>query len=160
MFEKYYNPLCNFAFTIVKDKKTAQDAVQDVFAKLWAKKDEITIKTNEKSYLFTAVKNRSLEILRKEAIDAKVNKADYNQIADDVDEEASKYMLKEKLYNSIRQLPPKCQEIFVLTKVNGLTYAEVAEELNISVKTVENQIGKGYRKLRILMTDNLSNSKD
>ncbi|MEM9549401.1 MAG: sigma-70 family RNA polymerase sigma factor, partial [Bacteroidota bacterium] len=70
--------------------------------------------------------------------------------------EANKFMLKEFLYNSIRQLPPKCQEIFVLNKVNGLTYTEIADDLDISVKTVENQIGRAYRKLRILMAGKMS----
>lgn len=159
MFKKYYNPLCNFATTIVKDHKMAQDVVQDVFTGLWDKREVISIDTNEKSYLFQAVKNRALEMLRKQKNDVKISTADYNEIYDSndaLDEQARKYMLKEYLYSSIRQLPPKCQEIFVLNKMNGLTYNEIAIDLDISVKTVENQIGKAYRKLRDLMKGRLS----
>lgn len=159
VFKKYYNPLCNFAATIVNDHKVAQDVVQDVFTKLWDKRETLSIDSNEKSYLFQAVKNRSFEILRKNKKDAELSKADFNEAFNQneyVEEQANKFMLKEFLYNSIRQLPPKCQEIFVLNKINGLTYVEIAEDLEISVKTVENQIGKAYRKLRELMGSKLS----
>ncbi len=159
VFKKYYNPLCNFASTIVNDHKMAQDVVQDVFTKLWDKRDNLSIESNEKSYLFQAVKNRSLEMLRKQKIDQKVSTADYQALyvdGSEIDEQARKFMLKEFLYKSIRQLPPKCQEIFVMNKVNGLTYNEIAIDLDISVKTVENQIGKAYRKLRELMEGRMS----
>lgn len=159
VFKKYYNPLCNFASTIVNDHKLAQDVVQDVFTKLWDKRNEICISSNEKSYLFQAVKNRSIEVLRKQKNDQKVSTIDYHDHYDtnnEFEEQARKFMLKEFLYKSIRQLPPKCQEIFVLNKVNGLTYNEIAVDLDISVKTVENQIGKAYRKLREIMGARIS----
>lgn len=76
-----------------------------------------------------------------------------------IEEEAEKHLLKQKLYNSVRQLPPKCREVFMLSKVNGLTYSEIAEQLGISVKTVENQMGKALRTLRNLMSDNLETKK-
>ena len=159
VFKEYYNPLCNFATSITSDPKMAQDVVQDVFTKLWDKRNELVINTNEKSYLFQAVKHRAFEILRKRKNETKINVSDFEEsFSPDkgIEEQADKFMLKEFLYNSIRQLPPKCQEIFVLNKVNGLTYNEIADDLDISVKTVENQIGKAYRKLRVLMAGKMS----
>ena len=159
VFKEYYNPLCNFAVSITSDRKMAQDVVQDVFTKLWDKRKELSINSNEKSYLFQAVKHRAYEILRKRQNESKLNVTDFEESYSrekDLEEQANKFMLKEFLYNSIRQLPPKCQEIFVLNKVNGLTYTEIADDLNISVKTVENQIGKAYRKLRVLMAGKMS----
>ena len=159
VFKEYYNPLCNFAASITSDRKMAQDVVQDVFTKLWDKRNEITINTSEKSYLFQAVKFRAFEILRKRKNESKLDLSDFEEsynAESEIDEQARKYMLKEYLFNSIRQLPPKCQEIFVMNKVNGLTYSEIADDLDISVKTVENQIGKAYRKLRILMAGKMS----
>lgn len=159
MFKEFYNPLCNFAATIIRDNRMAQDVVQDVFTKVWAKREELAINSNEKSYLFQAVKNRAFEVLRKRKSESNL---DLNKLEESlnqsshIDEEANKYMLKEFLNKSIRQLPPKCQEIFILNKMNGLTYKEIAEELDISVKTVENQIGKAYRKLRVMMAGKLS----
>lgn len=159
MFKEYYNPLCNFAATITSDRKMAQDVVQDVFTKLWDKRNELSINSNEKNYLFQAVKHRAFEILRKRQNESILNITDLEQSfgrAKEMEDQADKFMLKEYLYNSIRQLPPKCQEIFVLNKVNGLTYTEIADDLDISVKTVENQIGRAYRKLRILMAGKVS----
>lgn len=159
VFKEYYNPLCNFAASIVSDKKMAQDVVQDVFTNLWDKRHDLVITTSEKSYLFQAVKFRAFEILRKRKNESKVNVSDFEEAFNsdtELDQQANNFMLKEFLYNSIRQLPPKCQEIFVLNKVNGLTYNEIATDLDISVKTVENQIGRAYRKLRKLMGERLS----
>jgi len=159
VFKEYYNPLCNFATSITSDPKMAQDVVQDVFTKLWDRRNELVINSNEKSYLFQAVKHRAFEILRKRKNESKLNAVDYKESYNsekEIEDQANKFMLKEFLYNSIRQLPPKCQEIFVLNKVNGLTYSEIADDLDISVKTVENQIGKAYRKLRVLMAGKMS----
>lgn len=159
VFKEYYNPLCNFAVSITSDRKMAQDVVQDVFTKLWDKRNELAINSSAKSYLFQAVKHRAFELLRKKKNESKLDNYEIATSYDnhkELEEQASKFMLKEFLYSSIRQLPPKCQEIFVLNKVNGLTYNEIAEDLEISVKTVENQIGKAYRKLRMLMADKMS----
>lgn len=159
VFKQYYNPLCNFAATIVNDHKAAQDVVQDVFTKLWDKRDKIDIQTNEKTYLFQAVKHRAYEVLRKRKTESKILPSEFEESFDDsntIDQQAKEYMLKDILFKSIRQLPPKCQEIFVMNKVNGLTYNEIAEDLEISVKTVENHIGKAFRKLREMMSDTLS----
>lgn len=159
MFKEYYNPLCNFAISITSDRKMAQDVVQDVFTKLWDKRNELVINSNEKSYLFQAVKHRAFELLRKRQSEVKINVSGFEASYDherELEDQANKFMLKEFLFNSIRQLPPKCQEVFVLNKVNGLTYSEIADDLNISVKTVENQIGKAYRKLRELMAGKMS----
>ncbi|MEM9549356.1 MAG: sigma factor, partial [Bacteroidota bacterium] len=79
VFKEYYNPLCNFAATITSDRKMAQDVVQDVFMKLWAKREELVINTSEKSYLFQAVKNRAFEILRKRQNESKLSEVDFEQ---------------------------------------------------------------------------------
>ena len=72
----------------------------------------------------------------------------------DSEEIAMKYEMLEKLNSSIRQLPPKCQQVFKLGKINGLTYAEISEELNISVKTVENQMSRALKLLRTMVYEN------
>ena len=156
MFKQYYNPLCNFAASILKDKKLAEDVVHDVFEKLWDKRSELNINDNEKSYLFTSVRNKAIEVIRKNKSDQKLE-VDYinSTLENGLDEVSDKYLLKEKLYRSIRQLPPKCQKVFLLNKINGLTYIEIADDLDISVKTVENHMGKAFRLLREMMKNNL-----
>jgi len=156
VFKQYYNPLCNFAASILKDKKLAEDVVHDVFEKLWDKRSELNINDNEKSYLFTSVRNKAIEVIRKNKSDQKLE-VDYinSTLENGLDEVSDKYLLKEKLYRSIRQLPPKCQKVFLLNKINGLTYIEIADDLDISVKTVENHMGKAFRLLREMMKNNL-----
>lgn len=155
LFEQYYNPLCNFANSILYDSNRAEDAVQDVFVKMWQKKDTLEGLENLKSYLFRATKNKCIEYLRKLKLDQKLSEENARQLevssSINTDDEADKYLLKEKLFKSIRQLPPKCRNVFTLSKINGLTYNEIAEELDISPKTVENQMGRALRLLREMM---------
>ena len=159
LFEQYYNPLCNFANTILYDSIKAEDAVQDVFVKMWQKKEKVRDLDNVKSYLFTSTKNKCIEYLRKLKLDRKLSEENESRLemssSINIDDEADKYVLKEKLFNSIRQLPPKCRDVFTMSKINGLTYSEIADELGISPKTVENQIGRALRLLREMM-----NAKD
>ena len=157
VFREFYNPLCNFSASIVKDDKLAQDVVQDVFTHLWDKRESIVISENKKSYLFSAVKNKSIEKLRQKMTEAQAANAMQRIQSSAIEIQADKYMLREHINNSIRQLPPKCREIFEMSKMNGLTYTEIAEELNISVKTVENQMGKAYRILRKVLTGKIGN---
>ena len=149
LFETYYNPLCNFAYRMLKDRDKAEDVVQDVFLQIWEKRSRITIDSSLQSYLFQATRNKVIEWIRKEKLFLEYEQSErIKEESVDVDQEAEKFMRLEKLYTYIRQLPPKCQEVFILSKVNGLTYREIAEDLNISVKTVENQIGRALHLLR------------
>ena len=152
VFDQLYNPLCNFSASILNDESGAEDVVQEVFVKLWNKKDEIAINTDIKSYIFKAVRNKSLEVIRKKKadlnrMDIMANRA-YVDADSPVEDEVQKFMFKEKLYNSLRQLPPKCREIFEMSKLEGLTYVEIAEVLKISPKTVETQISRALKILR------------
>ena len=153
LFREFYNPLCNYAFSILKDRSLSEDTVQDVFTKLWDKKDQLEI-DSVKSYLFKSTKNKAIEKLRQQKRSSEHNETirSTTYVNETHEDQADKYLLKEKLFNSIRQLPPKCQEIFVLSKMNGLTYSEIADDLQLSVKTVENQIGRALRLLRTKMS--------
>jgi len=151
VFKNYYNPLVNFASNIIGEKD-AEDVVQDVFLKIWYQKDEIFMKS-PKSFLFRAVYNKCIEKIRrlkveKDYLDTLVTSSTTINVIEDV---ADTYMLKEKINKSLRQLPPKTREVFVLAKVNGLTYREIAEEMEISVKTVESHMSNAFKKLRLLI---------
>lgn len=158
LFNEYYNPLCNFVLGITKDKNKAEDVVQDVFVQMWKKRDSITIDKNLKSYLFAAAKNKAIEWLRRENLFKKFeSSADGKKfLQGDTEDLSYKYEMLEKLNHSIRQLPTKCQKVFRLGKINGLTYAEIAEEMDISVKTVENQMSRALKLLRNMMFESKS----
>lgn len=162
VFEEYYNPLCNFAYKYVNSSDTAEDVVQEVFVQIWQKRASIELTSGIKSYLFQSTRNKAIELIRRKKlqaayVDEEIHKGETSY---ELEEEADDYMLKEQLNKSIRQLPPKCQKIFVLSKFNGLTYSEIAEELNLSVKTVENQIGRGLKLLREMLTKMRSDNEN
>jgi RNA polymerase sigma-70 factor (ECF subfamily) len=149
LFETYYNPLCNFAYKLLGDKAKAEDVVQDVFVQMWEKRNRLNINKSIQAYLFQATKNKVIEWVRKEKLFLEYEQSErLKSNTEDLDQEAEKYMRLEKLYTYVRQLPPKCQEVFIMSKMNGLTYREIAEDLNISIKTVENQIGRALHLLR------------
>ena len=152
VFNDNYNALCNYAFSYLNNHQLSEDAVQEVFVHIWQNRSKLNEDIDIIPYLFTSVKNKALEIIRKH--DSEINKIqalsdhrksienDHNQT------EFRKYIMLEKLNNSIRQLPDKCRDIFVLSKVNGLTYSEIADLRNISKKTVENHISNALKFLR------------
>lgn len=128
----------------------SEDAVQEVFLNLWRNRKKIEDGPGMKSYLFTSTKNKVLEYIRRgKMMDDHSEKVRINELMRyDVEEEADKYVRIEKIHSAIDELPPKCREIFKMSKINGLSYTEIANYLGISQKTVENQIMRGLKLLR------------
>ena len=154
VFMKHYVPLCNYANSLVRDEMLAEDIVQDVFLHLWKNNDTLTITSKLQSFLFTAVKNKVFEQSRsntayRKALDSVKNmNNDHLTSDDDMSSESAKYMAKERVSSLLRQLPTKCRQVFALHKLNGLTYAEIATQKGISIKTVENHMLKAMKILR------------
>ncbi len=100
-----------------------------------------------KSYLFRAVKNKAVEKLRqKKSYEQMIQH--FSELSAEEDQRAERLMKMERINSSLRHLPPKCRQVFTMHKFNGLTYAEIAEELDISIKTVENHMLKAIKLLR------------
>lgn len=152
VFNKHYNALCNYAYSYLNNHDTAEDAVQEVFLHLWRKRDALPQLSEITPYLFKSVRNKALEIIRKSNNESLklMNMAQEKDeaINSDTEENSKKYMQMERLNNLIRQLPPKCRDIFVLSKIEGLTYDEIAELKKISKKTVENHMVNAFKNLR------------
>ncbi|NNL92725.1 MAG: RNA polymerase sigma-70 factor [Saprospiraceae bacterium] len=154
-FLDYYNPLCNYANKILHDAMAAEDVVQDVFIYMWDNRETIKVQNGIKAYIFKSTHNKALEYLRSQKVRlAAKQKADFEAIESaDHDEISDVYLRMERLNNSLRHLPPKCREVFVLHKFKGLTYAEIADSKNIALKTVENHLLKAMKILRSLLKD-------
>lgn len=136
----------------MSDKDIAKDIVQESFVNFWNKREELGDDVNVKSYLFTAVRNKAFEILRrekmKESHQDNITQQEMLRHDDNLEEEAEKFVRLEKIYSAIKTLPTKCQEVFTLSKINGLSYREIAEHKGISIKTVENQVVRALKLLR------------
>lgn len=137
------------------DDSLIEDIVQDVFLGLWKNRKDYKISNNIKSYLFQAVKHKAFEQSRsrksyEKHLDVYIESS---QLSADEDELADRLLKLDKIYQSLRHLPPKCREVFELHKYNGLTYAEIAETLGISEKTVEGHMLKAVKKLRELLAN-------
>ena len=147
LFREYFPPLISFARRILVDEDEAREVVQKVFISLWEKREEIDLSTSLKSYLFTSVHHRSLNVIRDQK---KFTSAEVPDVAGewDVSTQIESMELEGKIMDAIETLPEKCREIFELNRFDGLKYSEIAEHMNISVKTVENQMSKALKILR------------
>jgi RNA polymerase sigma-70 factor (ECF subfamily) len=154
LFKSHYKALCNAANRIVKDRDAAEDIVQDVFIKLWNKKDEISIDSSIKGYLFKAITNASLNYLESNKISKykiEIDHAHPSVFAMEEEHGMVTQELEQRLDHAINSLPPKCRAIFILSRFEEMKYQEIANHLDISVKTVENQMGIALEKIRTSM---------
>lgn len=149
LFRRYYAPLCFYASGILQDQVAAEEIVQEFFVKFWEKREIIQIETSLKNYFFRSVKNLCLNQIKHEQIKLQhakrvISEAESTEYSDhflEVD-------LKKDIEESIAALPEKRREIFRLSREEGLKYREIAEKLNISIKTVEAQMGLAIKSLR------------
>lgn len=152
IFQYYYSGLCAYAEKITKNSKVSEDIVQDLFVNLWLKHNQLKINTSLKNYLFTAVKNRSLDFLKREK--NKFKRIQHIQETIEPTENLFIYWmaeseLEELVGSCIEKLPPRCCEIFKLSRFEGFKNQEIADKLGISKRTVELQISNALRSLRL-----------
>lgn len=150
-FTSHYTPLCTLIFRIVKNKDQTEDIVQEVFITLWEKRDSITIETSLKSYLYRSAINRAYTYLEKNKRYPILRIEHLENYPTSITENGERLELNEleiKIETLIQSLPEACREIFLLSRFESMSYKEIAETLLISIKTVENQLGKALRIFR------------
>jgi RNA polymerase sigma-70 factor, ECF subfamily len=156
VFNYYYSGLVVYADQIIKDIVISEDIVQSVFMKLWETRETIEIRSF-RSYFIQCVKNRCIDHLRslqvKQRFDNRIPEADHLVMEEDL---WTKNELHELIQNAIDDFAPRCREIFWMSRYENLKIAEIAEKLNISKRTVETQISKALKILRIKLVDYLS----
>jgi len=147
LFRNYFTPLMAFSRRILGNEDDAREVVHQVFINLWEKRGELDLSASLKSYLFTSVNNRSLNAIRDRK---KFSSEEVPERAGewDVSEQIEALELEEKIRAAIETLPERCREVFELNRFKGLRYREIASQLDISVKTVENQMTKALKILR------------
>ncbi|MDR2413882.1 MAG: sigma-70 family RNA polymerase sigma factor [Odoribacteraceae bacterium] len=147
LFLAYYRPLCLFALNFTGSVEAAEDVVQQLFTELWerAGKEEPVV-TRWQAYLYTAVKNRCIKAARGQKC-LPLDRVQVDIPGDD-DEAARIAGREEALWRWIDEMPPARREIFLMAKQQRMSYKEIADHLHLSVKTVENQVGKALKSLR------------
>lgn len=158
LFRTYYQSLCNYACTFVRDREEAEEIVQSTFTGMWEKRDNLSIHTGVKPYLYAMVRNACLNQLKHEKIKhrhAAMEMAVAERSIESVTRAVEASELEHRIMEAMSRLPEQCRIVFKLSRFEDLKYAEIAEQLNISVKTVENQMGKALRVMREQLKDYL-----
>ena len=161
IFRTWYGPLVGTAERMLRDRAVAEELVQDVMLELWRRRETLASDGSAQAYLFQATRNRVLNHLRHLKIEQRSEpdvrgessstpQADVGVVEEELDVAVQR---------AVQSLPDRCREVFELSRVHGLKYAEIAKTLGISVKTVEAQMGKALRTLRDRLSHWLPNEE-
>ena len=156
LFRLYFDRLFYFAKSYLEDEDEAKEITQNVFFKFWKKRASLNIDSNLNAYLFRMTKNECLDYFKHQKVKANYHdviqreRASLNQtsLQDHPDLLLIESELEEKVNQILNELPPRCKQIFIKSRFEGLKYKEIASEMNISIKTVEHQIAKALRLFR------------
>lgn len=148
VFHRYYSPLCNYASKIIGNSDDAEDLVQTLFIQLY-NKNQLTNIDNIENYLLRSIKFKCIDFLRKQQHVSPIEIMP--DISTNENWEITEADIEPLFYYYAAKLPPKTREVFLRSRVGQMSYKEIAEELKISLKTVENQMGSALKKLKHIL---------
>lgn len=156
LFSENRKALCNLVNKIIRDSSSAEDIVQELFIKLWYRKERLEIQTTLRGYIFKAAANAAIDYLKNRKRVGPMNGMEESELELHY---SPSQTLESKDFEiayrkALNELPPKCRAIFILSRFYGFKYKEIAAHLNISVKTVETQIGIALERLRKALIEN------
>lgn len=157
VFKAHFKGLHSYAYTLVQDEVVAEEIVQNLFMKLWEKREKMDIHTSLKAFLYRSVYHDCLNYIKHQRVKLKYQQHRTYTMRDETDHApSSKLQAKEleaRLHEALSRLPEGCRTIFQMSRFEELKYREIADQLNISIKTVENQMGKALKVLRLELID-------
>jgi len=162
LFKRLYPGLCSYAKKFLNDSDDAEEVVQDVFCSIWKNREYLDEHKSINNYLFTATKNRCLNLLSSKKSASKYAEVmRFLYVQESADHVNSYHALLakdlEKDFNSaLENLPSECRKVFELSRIEGLKYQEIAYKLNISIKTVEAQMSRALSKLRLELKEHIA----
>jgi len=150
LFDAYYQLLVSFAFRFLNDLDSSRNVVQDVFVSLYDKRESITIHTSLKAHLYQSVRNRALNVLKRDKMQREHHHRIFEEQSEgDAYEEISGVdEMQNRISKVVDELPPQCRRIFIMSRRDGVANGDIADQLSISKRTVETQISKALRKIR------------
>jgi RNA polymerase sigma-70 factor, ECF subfamily len=156
VFDAGYEDLCRYAYTILKDAAEAEDTVQSMFVKLWEKRGELEITQSVRSYLFRSVYNLCVNKLEHQQVRRRHQVTSQATLSLAVQPpEVFTNELDDRIRKIVDKLPAQCRTIFIMSRYEELRYVEIAEKLNISVNTIQNQVCKALKILREELKDSI-----
>ena len=151
LFAHHFAPLCMVANRIVQNEDAAKDIVQDVFVKLWTERENVQVKSSLRGYLKQSVVNAGIDYTRRHYEKKKASfegSSELPAVSGDAERDLESKEIARWVDRAVARLPERCRLVFVLSRHEGLSYKEIAEKLEISPKTVENQMSKALKVLR------------
>lgn len=155
IFRLHYEPLLSYSITITKSEADSEEVIQELFYKLWRDRKKINIKHSISAYLYQSVFHNSLQIIKRGKLTESYIQYSLNQPRQDIDPvEILKYEeLNRAFFELMEELPERQRLIFKMNRIQGLKYKEIADELSISLKTVESNITKALQYFRENLRD-------
>jgi RNA polymerase sigma-70 factor (ECF subfamily) len=155
IFREYFKSLHAYAYTFMKDDEQAEEIVQNIFCRIWEKRDQLKTDGSLKAYLYRSVHNESVNYLKHQKTRAifQVHYSNGDQTAGEASEKIMAAELDGHIQKALNELPLQCRVIFQLSRFENLKYKQIADQLNLSVKTVENQMGKALKVLRLKLAE-------
>lgn len=156
VFKTNFKSLHAYACTIIRDDIMAEEIVQNVFCRLWEKKSSVEIQISLTAYLYRSVYHESLNYLKHMKVRAAYSNYAQSQFKNNSDNAEKKILLgdlESKLNQALSELPEQCRTIFQMSRFEELKYQEIADRMGLSIKTVENQMGKALKRLRLKLVD-------
>ncbi|MEZ4722466.1 MAG: RNA polymerase sigma-70 factor [Flavobacteriales bacterium] len=157
LFREHYAALVGYANKLVRERDVAEDIVQQLFTGIWEKRESIEIDGNVRSYLLRSAHNTCLNHIKHQKI--KQNHSDHTLATESISHERDALEEEEfsqRIKESIKDLPPQCRKIFLMSRLQGKKYQQIADELQLSIKTIENQMGKALKSLRESLQEDYS----
>ncbi len=158
VFKAHFKNLYGYALTIVKDDIHAEEIVQQVFFKLWEKREKLNIQQSVQAYLYRAVHNECLNYLKHQKVKQAYQAYAKHTMQEGTDNNIRTMIGKEletKISEALERLPEQCRTIFQMSRFEQLKYREIADKLNLSIKTIENQMGKALKIMRMHLVEYL-----
>lgn len=155
-FREHYKGLYSYAYTFLKDDALAEESVQNIFYKLWEKKQIVSELQSIAAYLYRAVYNECMNHLKHQKVrqNYEAHTLHTHNYADTADA-AAYNELQQQITKALNELPEQCRTIFQMSRFEDMKYREIADKLGISVKTVENQMGKALKRMKLMLSDYL-----